>query len=233
MRSRSPVRREERPPRDFDDRNDGGRRDDRHDRDGRGRGGGGGGGGRGGGENNPGNNLHVSGLSRTVSMTSLQTHFAACGRVQKASVMLDPHTRDSRGFGFVTMETPEEADAAIQALNGTEFMGRTLVIEKARRGRARTPTPGKYYGPPKRGEVVVDEGGYGRERHRYARGGGGGRRDYGDRGDRGGGRDYGRDDRGGGGRDRDYDRGGRSGGGDRGDRKEYSGGGGRDYERRF
>ncbi|KAF8995074.1 RNA-binding domain-containing protein [Hymenopellis radicata] len=132
-------------PRDFDDRNDGGRRDDRRDdrdggrdrrddRDGRGRGGGGGGG-RGGGENNPGNNLHVSGLSRTVSMTSLQTHFAACGRVQKASVMLDPHTRDSRGFGFVTMETPEEADAAIQALNGTEFMGRTLVIEKARRGR--------------------------------------------------------------------------------------------------
>ncbi len=66
--------------------------------------------------------------------------------------MLDPHTRDSRGFGFVTMETPEEAEAAIQALNGTEFMGRTLVIEKARRGRARTPTPGKYYGPPKRGE---------------------------------------------------------------------------------
>ena len=84
--------------------------------------------------------------------------------------MCDPHTRDSRGFGFVTMETPEEADAAIAALNGTEFMGRTISIEKvrtrvqihwslyanshkkARRGRARTPTPGKYYGPPKRGE---------------------------------------------------------------------------------
>ena len=44
--------------------------------------------------------------------------------------MYDPHTRDSRGFGFVTMETAEEADACIAALNGTEFMGRTLSIEK-------------------------------------------------------------------------------------------------------
>ncbi len=51
-------------------------------------------------------------------------------QVQKASVMLDPHTRDSRGFGFVTMETAEEADAAVTALNGTDFMGKNLVIEK-------------------------------------------------------------------------------------------------------
>ena len=44
--------------------------------------------------------------------------------------MHDPHTRESRGFGFVTMETPEEADAAITALNATEFFGKTLNVEK-------------------------------------------------------------------------------------------------------
>lgn len=64
--------------------------------------------------------------------------------------MYDPHTRDSRGFGFVTMETPEDAEAAIQNLNATEHIGKVITVEKARRGRARTPTPGRYYGPPKR-----------------------------------------------------------------------------------
>lgn len=64
--------------------------------------------------------------------------------------MFDPHTRESRGFGFVTMETAEEADAAITALNATEVMGKVITVERARRGRARTPTPGRYYGPPKR-----------------------------------------------------------------------------------
>jgi transformer-2 protein len=44
--------------------------------------------------------------------------------------MYDPHTRDSRGFGFVTMETGEEADAAITALNATELMGKAMTVEK-------------------------------------------------------------------------------------------------------
>lgn len=44
--------------------------------------------------------------------------------------MYDPHTRESRGFGFVTMELPEEADAAIAQLNGTDLMGRTLSVER-------------------------------------------------------------------------------------------------------
>lgn len=87
--------------------------------------------------------------------------------------MYDPHSRESRGFGFVTMETSEEADAAITALNSTELMGKIMTVEKvrtpihpstnrrhvlislppqARRARARTPTPGRYYGPPKRND---------------------------------------------------------------------------------
>lgn len=66
--------------------------------------------------------------------------------------MKDPHTRESRGFGFVKMVTSDEADAAKEALQGEVYEGRTLSIEKARRARPRTPTPGKYFGPPKRGE---------------------------------------------------------------------------------
>lgn len=44
--------------------------------------------------------------------------------------MYDPHTRESRGFGFVTMETSEEADAAITALNATEIMGKIATVER-------------------------------------------------------------------------------------------------------
>lgn len=64
--------------------------------------------------------------------------------------MRDPHTRESRGFGFVNMATGEQADAAKSGLQGEVYEGRTLSIEKARRSRPRTPTPGKYFGPPKR-----------------------------------------------------------------------------------
>ena len=46
--------------------------------------------------------------------------------------MYDPHTRESRGFGFVTMESMEEADAAITALNATDLMGKTMTVEKVR-----------------------------------------------------------------------------------------------------
>ncbi|KAF8174933.1 hypothetical protein BJ912DRAFT_39562 [Pholiota molesta] len=160
---------------------------------------------------NPGNNLHVSGLSHKVDTRDLEAAFAKIGRVKKASVMYDPHSRESRGFGFVTMETAEEADAAVAALNSTELMGKIMNVEKARRGRARTPTPGRYYGPPKRNdfERPYDPRPYD---SRYSR-------DYDDRrgggGGGGGGGRGGRDDYRGGGRDdryRDYDR------GDRGDR---------------
>ncbi|KAI0354689.1 RNA-binding domain-containing protein, partial [Trametes cingulata] len=88
-----------------------------------------------GGGNNPGNNLHVSGLSHKVDTRDLEAAFAKVGRVQKAQVMYDPHSRESRGFGFVTMETVEEADAAITAMNGTEFMGKVITVEKVRSRR--------------------------------------------------------------------------------------------------
>jgi RNA recognition motif-containing protein len=51
-------------------------------------------------------------------------------QVDKAAIMFDPHTRESRGFGFVTMETVEGADAAIAALNATDLLGKTMTVEK-------------------------------------------------------------------------------------------------------
>ncbi|TFK70063.1 RNA-binding domain-containing protein [Pluteus cervinus] len=165
------------------------------------------------GSTNPGNNLYVSGLSHKVDTRDLEAAFAKVGRVKKASVTYDPHTRESRGFGFVTMETAEEAEAAVTALNSTDLMGKVCTVEKARRARARTPTPGRYYGPPKRAEherpydprpydsrYTREHDDRRRSRHDDHRGG----RDY-DRGYR----DYDRDRGGGGGgyrESRDYDR---------------------------
>nr|GAT44219.1 predicted protein [Mycena chlorophos] len=98
---------------------------------------------------NPGNNLHVSPLVRSLTSHVLEGIFSRVGRVSNCEVLRDPHTHESRGFAFVTMDSPEEADAAIAALNGTVLEEVVLRVTKARRGRARTPTPGTYRGPLK------------------------------------------------------------------------------------
>ncbi|KAJ7708524.1 hypothetical protein B0H16DRAFT_1345006, partial [Mycena metata] len=76
------------------------------------------------------NNLHVSGLSHAVDTRDLEAAFAKVGRVKKASVMYDPHTRESRGFGFVTMESPDEAEAAVVQLTGMQIRGRVIAVQK-------------------------------------------------------------------------------------------------------
>ncbi|KAI9007773.1 hypothetical protein DFJ74DRAFT_712013 [Hyaloraphidium curvatum] len=111
---------------------------------------------------NPGNNLFVSGVSNRVRDEDLETLFQRYGRLEKCTIVLDPHTKESRGFAFITFERPEDADSAIAGLNGTVLENRTLVVEKAKRGRARTPTPGRYFGPPKTGPSRDD-----RDRRRY------------------------------------------------------------------
>ena len=100
---------------------------------------------------NPGSNLFVTGIHPRLSEQEVTRLFEKYGEVEKCQIMLDPHTKESRGFGFVKMDTAEQADAAKEGLQGEVIEGRTLSIEKARRSRPRTPTPGKYFGPPKRG----------------------------------------------------------------------------------
>lgn len=98
---------------------------------------------------NEGTNLFVTGLARSVTEAELEDLFAKSGPVEKVQIMVDPHSRDSRGFGFVNMATVKGADAAMADLNGYSLENKTLAVEKAKRKRPRTPTPGKYFGPPK------------------------------------------------------------------------------------
>ena len=100
---------------------------------------------------NSGSNLFVTGINPRLTEDEVTRLFEKYGQVEKCNIMRDPHTRESRGFGFILMVTSEEANAAKDGLQGEVYEGRTLSIEKARRARPRTPTPGKYFGPPKRG----------------------------------------------------------------------------------
>jgi len=107
------------------------------------------------------NKLFVGNLSFEVTENDLNDAFAAHGTVTEASLMMDRTTGRSRGFGFVTMSTPEEAQKAIAALNGTELKGRALTVNVA---RPREERPGGGGGRREHG----GGGGYrGGNRNRY------------------------------------------------------------------
>ncbi|XP_030474964.1 serine/arginine-rich splicing factor SR45a-like [Syzygium oleosum] len=98
------------------------------------------------GDGNPGNNLYVTGLSTRVTTSDLEKYFSKEGKVLECQLVTDPRTKDSRGFGFVTMETNKDAERCIKYLNQSVFEGRLITVEKAKRKRGRTPTPGRYLG---------------------------------------------------------------------------------------
>lgn len=76
--------------------------------------------------------LYVGNLSYDTTDQELQDLFAQHGTVQSANVVTDRYTGRSRGFGFVEMGSGEEVQQAIEALNGSEFQGRSLVVNEAR-----------------------------------------------------------------------------------------------------
>jgi len=79
-----------------------------------------------------GRKLYVGGLPYSVTEGQLQEMFAAHGAVESVKVITDKFTGRPRGFGFVEMSSGDEAQRAIQALNGTELGGRTLTVNEAR-----------------------------------------------------------------------------------------------------
>ncbi|KAJ1268143.1 hypothetical protein BS78_07G114300 [Paspalum vaginatum] len=97
-------------------------------------------------DRNPGNNLYVTGLSTRVTEDELEKFFSKEGKVKNCHVVLDPRSKESRGFAFVTMDTVEDARRCIKYLHRTVLEGRLVTVEKAKRTRERTPTPGKYCG---------------------------------------------------------------------------------------
>src|SRR5881398_2260359 len=78
------------------------------------------------------NKLFVGNLSFNTTENDLQDMFAAHGTVVEANLMMDRVSGRARGFGFVTMSTPEEAQKAITALNGSSIDGRALTVNVAK-----------------------------------------------------------------------------------------------------
>ena len=77
-------------------------------------------------------NLYVGNLSFQTSTSQLEGLFADFGEVTSAQVVTDRDTGRSRGFGFVEMKTPDQANSAISGLNGREVDGRQLKVNVAK-----------------------------------------------------------------------------------------------------
>ncbi len=105
-----------------------------------------------------GKKLYIGNLSYDVSSSDLETMLSEHGTVLSAEVIMDRSTGRSKGFGFVEMDSDDDAQSAINALNGQDHGGRALTVNEAKPRAPRTGGGGGYGG-----------GGGG--------GGGGGRRD--------------------------------------------------------
>ncbi|MDC7126547.1 MAG: RNA-binding protein [Spirochaetales bacterium] len=76
--------------------------------------------------------LYVGNISFNSNEEELGNHFAQFGEVLSVNIITDRYTNQSKGFGFVEMQDEDAADAAISALNGTDFAGRELKVNVAR-----------------------------------------------------------------------------------------------------
>ncbi len=141
--------------------------------------------------------LYVGNLAFTAQEEDLKGIFADFGEVKSVKIIMDRETNRPRGFAFVEMATPDQAQAAVDGLDGQEALGRPLKVNIAREREERPAGGGGGRGG----------GGYGGGRGGGGYGGGGGRGGggYGGGGGRGGGGYGGGGGRGGGGRDGGYD----------------------------
>lgn len=76
--------------------------------------------------------LYVGNLDYNTTEDQLSSHFSSAGKVVSAKVITNPENGRSKGFGFVEMSTPEEAQNAVKTLDGQEMNGRPLKVNEAR-----------------------------------------------------------------------------------------------------
>ena len=79
-----------------------------------------------------GNKLFIGSLSWGTKDETLRAAFEQAGNVESAVVITDRQSGRSKGFGFVTMATPEEAQAAMEGMNEQELDGRKIMVNEAR-----------------------------------------------------------------------------------------------------
>jgi hypothetical protein len=126
-----------------------------------------------------GTKLYVGNLNFTTTEDSLRAAFSEDGRsVKSVAILTNPETGRSRGFGFVEMGSEQDAQAAIQALDGADFEGRPLKVNEARERAAGGPGGGRSFsgggGGGRGGFSSGGSGGGGGGRGAYGGGGGGG-----------------------------------------------------------
>lgn len=99
--------------------------------------------------------LYVGGLSFSTTVDELRALFAQVGTVESVTIVTDKFSGQSRGFGFVEMASSQEAQQAVQKLNGQTLGGRSIVVNEARpqeqRGGFRGGGPRRGGGGPRRG----------------------------------------------------------------------------------
>lgn len=103
-------------------------------------------------------NIYVSNLNFSTNSESFEQLFAEYGNIDSAKIITDRETGRSRGFGFVEMPNDEEGQKAIDALNGTDFEGKTINVTVAR-PRTDDRSSGGY------GNRGGNGGGYNRNRY--------------------------------------------------------------------
>ena len=83
--------------------------------------------------------LYVGNLSYDTTEEALKTFFSEAGTVESANIIVDKYSNRSKGFGFIEMSSPEEAQKAIELFDGKELDGRNLKVNEAKPMEKRAP----------------------------------------------------------------------------------------------
>lgn len=95
--------------------------------------------------------LYVGGLAWATTDQSLEAAFSRFGKIESARVVTDRESGRSRGFGFVEMDSAEDAQNAIKEMNGTELDGRSITVNEARPMDPNAPRKPRFGGGGGRG----------------------------------------------------------------------------------